>query len=519
MNRDGANVSLWQQDIPNYQSVNQFQANKIYDVLIVGAGITGVTTAFLLQQAGRSCLLVEAHNPGFGTTGGTTAHLNTMLDTPYNEIESDFGKDNAKLVAQATASAIQLVEKLTRHYHIDCDFSYQDGYIYSQDKKQTKELDKIFAASERAGIPIAYTDNIPVPVSFEKAVRFAGQAQFHPTKFITSLLQEFERKGGVVLSNCLVQKVEEKDELVNAQTSRGLMRARQLVYATHLPPGVNDFSFKCAPYRSYVVAFAAPDSQPLDALVYDLEEPYHYFRTQSLNGTDYLIVGGADHKTGHEEHPEKSFLVLESYVKKLYGVNKVDFKWSSQFFEPVDGLPYIGKMPRSENLYVATGFSGNGITLGIVSALVLHDLLVNGESIYEKVFDATRIKPLASLGTFLKEQADVVGAFVGKRLNVQKIEALTALAPGEGAIVKYEGEKIALYKDEKGGVHALNPVCPHAKCFVAWNSTEKSWDCPCHGSRFDVEGRILTGPVMHELKKIDLASLSEEEPEQRRGSR
>ncbi len=506
MNRDGANLSLWQQDMPNYESVNPVKANQIYDVLIVGAGITGVTTAFLLQQAGKSCIIAEAHNPGFGTSGGTTAHLNTMLDTPYNEIEHDFGEANAQLVAEVTAAAIQLIQHLSAQYQIDCDFIERDGYLFSQNKKETKELDKIFEASKKAGIPIEYVDHIPILANFEKAIRFGGQAQFHPIKFILGLLAAYERLGGVIQNNCLVQKVKEEEEGILAETSRGSIQARQLVYATHLPPGVNIFSFKCAPYRSYAVAFEAPDTAHLDALVYDMKDPYHYFRTQELNGKKYLIVGGFDHKTGHETQTEKVFIQLEAFVNALYGVSTVEYQWSSQYFEPVDGLPYIGAIDK--NKFVATGFSGNGITLGTVSAMVLRDLIVHGQSRYEKLFEPSRLKPLASLGTFLKEQAAMVQQFFGKRVSVGNLKELVELAPDEGAIVKYEGEKIALYKDEQGGIHAVSPVCPHAKCFVAWNDSERSWDCPCHGSRFDVDGKVLTAPATHELPQIEIEQIS-----------
>lgn len=511
MNRDGANQSLWQEGTPNYQSKNPFNPEQIYDVLIVGAGITGVTTAFLLQEAGQNCIVAEAYNPGFGTTGGTTAHLNTMLDTPYNQIESDFGKENAQLVADVTNQAIHLIENLSQRFHIDCNFGYRDGYIFSQNEQETKELDKMYEAARRVGIPIEYVNEIPIPARLEKAVRFSGQAQFHPVKFINGLLPAYERMGGVIVSNCFVKKVEDEAELLVAHTSQGLIRAHQVIYATHLPPGITAYSFKCAPYRSYAVAFESKDVAPLDALVYDMKSPYNYYRSQTVNGKNYMLIGGFDHKTGHETHTEKSFLELEALVKQLYPIDHVDFKWSSQYWEPVDGMAYIGNM--EDNIYVATGFSGNGITLGTVSALVLRDLIVNGKSKYEKVFDAGRIKPLASFGTFMKEQTDVVNKFIGKRLNTEKIEALVDLAPGEGAVVKYDGKKLALYKDERGSIRALDPVCPHAKCYVAWNDSEKSWDCPCHGSRFDVNGKILTGPVMHELKKVELTDLTENKGE------
>lgn len=518
MKRDGATFSLWQANIPDYIPQNRFEPDKVYDVLIVGAGNTGVTTAFLLQQAGKNCIIAEAHNPGFGTTGGTTAHLNTMIDTTYDQIESDFGKENTKLVAQATKEAIQLVARHVQTYQIDCGFSYRDAYLYSQDEKESKKLDKIVEAAQRAGVEVDFADTIPIPDQFEKVARFKNNAQFHPTRYISALLQEYEKLGGVIRINCLVQEIN-KEDYFTVETTLGTIKAHKIVYATHLPPGVNVYSFQCAPYRSYAMAVQLAEGHYPEALAYDMKDPYHYHRTQEVEGKPYLIVGGFDHKTGHEPHTQKSFIELEAYIRGMYEVQSVDYKWSSQYFEPVDGLPYIGEMAGAKDRYVATGFSGTGITLGTVSAIVLSDLLTKGESPYEKVFNASRIKPLASFTNFVKEQADVIGQFISKRFQAEKIQELAALAPGEAKIVKYEGEKLALYKDEKGALHAVDPVCPHAKCFVGWNDAEKSWDCPCHGSRFDVDGNVLTGPTRNPLKKIEMETFAQEEQGRNSGSR
>jgi glycine/D-amino acid oxidase-like deaminating enzyme len=402
MKRDGATFSLWQENTPDYIPQNRFDPENVYDVLIVGAGITGITTALQLQKAGKKCIIAEAHNPGFGTTGGTTAHLNTLLDATYDQIESNFGKENAKLVAQATHAAIQLVADNVQTYNIDCGFSYKDAYLFSQEAKETKELEKIVEASQRAGVEVEYSDTIPIPDTFDKAARFARNARFHPIKYILALAAEFEKLGGVLRTNCLVQEFE-KDNHFIVNTTSGQIKTQKIVYATHLPPGVNVYSFKCAPYRSYVMAFQLAEGHYPEALVYDMKDPYHYHRTQEVDGKQYLIVGGYDHKTGHEVHTQKQFLHLEAYIRGIYNVHSMDYQWSSQYFEPVDGLPYIGEMVGGKDIYVATGFSGNGMTLGTVSAIVLSDLLTKGESVYKKVFDASRIKPMASFTNFVKE--------------------------------------------------------------------------------------------------------------------
>ena len=511
MKRDGACKSAWQHSMPDYEpAVTQIPSNKIFDVLVAGGGITGLTTALLLQKAGKQCILAEAHNIGFGTTGGTTAHINTLLDHPYNEIKSKFGEKNAQLLSQATRQAVQLIKSNIKEYNIECGFSELPGYLYSQNEKQSKELENILEASREAGIGISYVDQIPVPIPFEKAVMFSGQAKFHPIEYIYSIAKAFEEAGGILLQNCRVQNIEEKD-VIYTETSIGIIKTKQLIYATHIPPGVNLIHFRCAPYRSYAMAIQLKDDNYPNGLAYDMYDPYHYYRTQNIKGKNYLIAGGEDHKTAHEENTENCFRKLEAYIRKYFAVEEISFRWSSQYFEPADGLPYIGHLPgHDENIFVATGFGGNGITCGTISSFVLRDMIVTGTSEYEKLFDPNRIKPMAGFKKFVKENVDVVGQFVGKWFAVSDMENLAELSPGEAKLVKYEGEKIALYKDEKGAIHAVNPTCPHVKCAVAWNTAEKSWDCPCHGSRFSADGELWTGPSRSDLEKIELKDLVHE---------
>ncbi len=247
------------------------------------------------------------------------------------------------------------------------------------------------------------------------------------------------------------------------------------------------------------------DNKYPDGLIYDLDNPYHYYRTQQIDEKKYLIAGGEDHKTAHEENTLKSFTQLESHVRKYFNVESIAFKWSSQYFEPADGLPYIGHLPGNpENIYVASGFGGNGIIYGTASALILPELLCNAKSEYQDLFNPNRVKPVAGFENFMKEAADVVGEFIGKRFSIKKIEGAAELAKGEAKVVKYENHTVAMYKDESGKLFAVNPSCPHINCVVAWNNAERSWDCPCHGSRFSFTGELLTAPARKNLEVIDL---------------
>ena len=506
MNRDGAQTSLWQDKIGEYTAKANAIPDAVVDVLIVGGGITGVTTGLLLQKQGKSCLIAESHNICFGTTGGTTAHLNTFFDTTYKDIIKDFGQLDAQLVAGAAKDALALFKKHVMEYNIDCGYEEKDGFVYAQDTKQEKELDDMYQASKKAGVDVEYADSLPVPVNFTKAIVYRGQAQLHPTRYVYALASEFEKAGGLLIQNCRVgHKIEETAGVLIIESSLGTIKARNIIYATHIPPGVNLLHFRCAPYRSYAMAVKLKGDNYPNGLAYDMYDPYHYHRTQVIDGENYLIVGGEDHKTAHQENTEVCFDHLEAYIRRHYEVDKVAFKWSSQYFEPSDGLAYIGKLPGApERVYVASGYSGNGITYSHIAAVSLSDIIVRGDSDFREVFNPERVKPVAGFTNFIKENADVVKEFVVKRFESEKIKGLADLAPGEGKIVKLEGQTIALYKDDKGGVHAVNPTCPHAFCLVAWNSAEKSWDCPCHGSRFSPDGEVITGPTHTNLDRIHL---------------
>lgn len=504
--RDGVLASPWQEHTGSHftsESENRI-TDQLWDVAVVGGGITGLTTALRLQEAGKRCVVIEAHHIGFGTTGGTTAHVNTMLDTPYHTIESDFGVENARLVADAARAARDLIARNVSAYQIACDFEYKDGVLFAQTESEETELKKIYEGSLRAGVEVIPVSRIPVPLDFRMAISYRMQAQIHPLRYLRALAQAFEAAGGAIWQHTRVLANKRQQDVHHLETSSGIARASTIIYATHIPPGVNVLHFRCAPYRSYVLGIQLADEAYPDDLAYDMQEPYHYFRTHLLDGKPYLILGGADHKTGHGDSLQ-SFRELEAYTNKYFEVASIDYRWSSQFFEPADGLPYIGKLPGGdEGTYVATGFGGNGILFGSFSAILLADLVLGIENPCEKLFSPLRVKPVAAFTNFMKENADVVYRFVADRLSIEKLEAMAELAPDTGAVVNYENQRIALYKSPEGALSALSPICTHAGCIVAWNNAEKSWDCPCHGGRYDVSGKVLTGPPRKDLKGIPL---------------
>lgn len=502
MKRDGKNTSFWEdQAIKN--PINIYD-NKNFDTIIVGAGITGVTLAKELQNRGRSCLLIEKENPGFGTTGGTTAHINNFFDSSYDEIIKNFGEESAVLLANAAKETIRYIKQNIVHYHISCDFNECSYYLFSADEKQSKKLDDILEAHQKIGIETEQIFSIPFSLTFEKAIEIKGQAQFHPLRYINKLLKEYTKNGGAVLTETQVKDFENKDGMITVITdTHSMITSKNLVWATHIPPGNNRFSVLLAPYRSYVATLKLANPVKSMAQTADLYDPYHYARYHKSGSDYFLIVGGFDHKTGDENDTEKHFKDLMKYVDENFKYKEVVAKWSSQFYLSADGLPYIGKMPGEKNIYISTGFTGNGMTFGTMTSMVIPDLLDGKETELSKLFDPSRIKPVASARNFLDEVVNASVHFVKDKFTVDKIEELNEINKGEGRIIKHGGKTFAAYRDEKSEIHLLSPVCPHTGCNVVWNPSEVTWDCPCHGSRFDVEGKLLNGPAMKDLKKID----------------
>ena len=510
--RDGRCLSLWQDTAtPHHAQFNKILPDALHDVAIVGGGITGITLGLLLQKQGRKCIVLEAKNLCYGTTGGTTAHLNTLLDNPYSSIIKDFGRESAQRVARAANEAIALIESNVLEYKIDCGFERTSAYLFSQDEKQTNELNGIYDACNDVGIESKFSNTIPVPINFRKALEVPGQGKFHPLRYVQTLARAFEECGGMILENCRVTDADE-DEVITLDTTLGKLKAKTIVYATHIPPGINLLHLRCPAYRSYAMAVKLEDQAYPSGLVYDMYDPYHYYRTQEINGESFLIVGGEDHKTGENTNTTQCFLQLESHIRSHFKVAGITHRWSSQYYEPVDGLPYIGKLPGArENVLVATGYGGNGMTYSHVAALVLSDLILGKESRYDDLFSPGRIKPVAGFADFVKHNTDVVSQFVGQWFATERLEQISSLAPDEGKVVKLNNETMALYKDETGSLHAVNPTCTHMKCSVAWNAAEKSWDCPCHGARYSIEGEVLNGPADANLDLIELRSLLEKE--------
>jgi glycine/D-amino acid oxidase-like deaminating enzyme/nitrite reductase/ring-hydroxylating ferredoxin subunit len=438
-----------------------------------------------------------------GVSGRTTAHLTEALDTRYHELESKFGREGAALARASSREAIEKIASLAAGSSgIDCGFERLDGYLFASDESQLAELDTELLAAERAGASVGKTSTLPLQLGGRSAVVFANQAQFRPTDYLRGLAERLARTEARLYEGVLVTKVDNQGQF-RLETDVGhTVTADAVVVATHAPYQTMKLELQLAQYRSYVVS--GPIARPLGGLFWDMADPYHYYRTTTIDGQNYLIVGGCDHRTGTlpEGGPNAPFQELEALATRLG--SQVSDRWSAQVAEPSDGLPFIGKPDPKVALFLAQGFSGNGMTFGTLSAMLISDELLGRQNRYSDLYRADRFKPLASAAAVLTENAQTAAHLVAGHVTPVSERALSELAQGEACILKADGKKLAVYRDDAGKVHAVSAICTHQGCQVAFNPIEHSWDCPCHGSRFDIDGRVLDGPAEKPLEKHEL---------------
>ncbi len=476
------------------------------DVVIVGAGITGLTAGLLLKREGKRVVILERDQVGSGTSGYTTAHLTTMHDSDYSELEDSFGRDGTQAVARSMADAIDRIEGFCRELAIPCDFARVDGYYYSEDRSGLSYLDREFTAAMGAGITVRRVDTVPLPFPNVGGFIVPNQARIHATKYLLGLASAFHGDGCAIYGDTAVRDFE-GGSTACVRADVGTVRARNIILATHTPLGRSVLHAALSPTRSYVAAFEA--EEPLhDALFWDTAEPYHYIRRQPLpGGREYILVGGFDHKTG-DGNTEQSRLNLERYVRERFKVSRLISQWSAQFYVPADGLPYIGEVPTGGCVYVGTGFNGEGMTLGTVSGMVLVDLILDRANPYATLYRPTRFNASTAC-SFVSGGASMAKHVLIDRVMNPPSKVLQNLPRDTGLVVKDGITPLAVYRDEADQIHVRSAVCRHMKCIVQWNDFEKTWDCPCHGGRYSATGEHLEGPPLQNLTPGELKDKSE----------
>jgi glycine/D-amino acid oxidase-like deaminating enzyme/nitrite reductase/ring-hydroxylating ferredoxin subunit len=502
--------SYWQRTAPGLET-GALTHDVEADVCIVGGGIAGMTTAYLLAQEGRRVVVLDDGPVGYGETGRTTAHLASAIDDRFTELEKIHGEKGARLAADSHAAAIDRIEGIVEREKIDCDFQRLDGYLFAPDKAGAELIDKEFAAAQRAGlVEVERRAAAPVPFSTGPCLRFPRQGQFHPLKYLAGLLRALRGAGGQAFTQTHVESIEGGDRPSARVAGGRTVRAKAIVVATNSP--VNNLvaiHTKQAAYRTYVVGLQMPAGVLKPALFWDTLDPYHYLRLAAGQTTvpgspawDLFILGGEDHKTGQANDADERFSRLERWGRERFSeLGEVHFRWSGQVMETVDGLAFIGPNPwDKENIYIATGDSGMGMTHGTIAGMLLTDLILGRSNPWAALYDPSR-KSVRAVGNFASENLNVAWQYTDW-LTPGEVEGPEKIERDSGAIVRRGLKKVAVYRDEENRLHEMSAVCPHLGCVVAWNNAEKTWECPCHGSRFDRCGHVISGPANSDLPSV-----------------
>jgi glycine/D-amino acid oxidase-like deaminating enzyme/nitrite reductase/ring-hydroxylating ferredoxin subunit len=504
---NGSSTSVWMAtaSVPVFSSL---PGDIETEICVVGAGMAGLTCAYLLSREGKEVVLIDAMGIGAGETGRTTAHF-FPPDEWYVDVEHSFGADKARLVADSFSRATALVESIIQTEEIACEFERLDGYLYALPGNGFKDLDKEADAAGRAGVEVESLPRVP-GLSFDTGpcVRYKNQAQFHPLKYLSGLAQAFVRNGGTIYGGTRALRIGGNNDHQIITTNRGKIRAGSVVVATNTP--FNDrvvMHTKQAGYRTYVIGVRVPKGSVPRMLLWDTGDPYYYVRLETPDPDadhDILVVGGADHKVGQDIHPEHRYDEIERWVREHFPMaQSVEYRWSGEVMEPSDGPAYLGRNPMDDkNVYIITGDSGNGMTHTTIGAMLVTDLIMGRDNPWASIYDPAR-KVKHGISDFVTEQANTLAQY-GEWVTGGEVESVQEIAAGQGAIVRDGTGKLAVYRDEQGALHAVSAKCTHLGCVVHWNSAERSWDCPCHGSRFDVDGEVLHGPAPTSLEAVAL---------------
>jgi len=481
--------------------------NLDVDVVVVGGGITGITAAYLLSKAGATVALLERDSFAAADTGHTTAHLTYVTDERFSDLVQGLGRDHAQAVWDAGRAAISKIDEIIREEAIPCEFAWVPGYLHSPVGKtgpgNVFKLEKDAELAAEMGFDAEFVEG--VPFVRKPGVRFANQAKFHPRKYAAGVLAALPRKGCHVFERSEVEEI--KAEPLSVKANGHVIKGTNVILATHVPlQGIAGavsaalFQTKIFPYTSYALGARIPQGVVPEASFWDTGDPYDYMRVDRRKDHDYVVYGGADHKTGQVRDPCGHYERLEKRLLRLVPEAVIDHRWSGQVIETSDGLPFMGETAPMQ--YVATGFSGNGMTFGTLGAMMACDAVTGRLNPWQELFDVKRKMVRRGAWDYLKENKDYPYYFIKDRLASPAEKTLRGIKRGEGKIVQKDGRKIAAFRDANGKLSTKSAVCTHMGCIVRWNGADQTWDCPCHGSRFQATGEVIGGPAETPLEDV-----------------
>jgi glycine/D-amino acid oxidase-like deaminating enzyme/nitrite reductase/ring-hydroxylating ferredoxin subunit len=488
----------------NVQHFPQLTGNVEVDVAIIGGGLVGVTTARFLKDAGLKVAVLEARRVGQQVTGKSTAKLTSQHRLSYQALVKSFGKDRARLYADAQETALACMLQFDQQYRLEADIQRAPAFVYTRDQAFTAQLEKEVEIARELGLPASLVTNTELPFDVLLAMRWDNQAKIHPVKYVAGLAATLPGDGSSVFENSRVTEWEP----TKVTTQQGSVKARHVVMATHLPLGQVGLYYTMAHPKAEPV-IVAQIGRELDGMYISAEQPTRSVRTYRKDGEVFAVAAGSHFKPGHTEEEEEQIKGLETWLAQTFDAAPAQYRWINEDYTSIDGAPFVGwsSSRDTERYLVATGFGGWGISNSTAAAMIIRDLVLGRESPWLALFDATRIKPVAGAKEFVKENVKVAADLVGGYLS-RKLRSFDELQPGQAAILKLD-EYIAAFRDDSGALHAISAVCTHMGCNVGWNALDRTWDCPCHGSRFALSGEVIHGPAVTPLERKSVANTSE----------
>ena len=501
----GTHESIWLDTSPQ-TAFDALDGPLRVDTVVVGGGIAGISTAHELDASGQTVALVERDRILNGVTGRSTAKVTSQHSLTYDSLIDNVGEAAARQYADANQAAIETIADTVEAYDIDCGFDRAPAYTYVQPGEDDDDVRAEVTAAQRLDIPAAYVHETDLPYDVGGAVEFADQAYFHPRKYLLELARQVADGDSRVIEQTTVQSVDGGPRC-RVETDRGVIAADDVVVATHFPVSDDALYFnRMYPKRSYVVVAELAGDSP-DGMYYYPREPYFSVRPHGRDDS-LVLIGGQNHRTGQGGPTIDRYRALESAARKRFDVEEIRYRWATQDFVSIDSIPFIGPAaPQTKNVYVATGFGGWGMTSGTAAGSILADYVRGRENPHADVFHPTRFNPKASMGSLLEHSKDAAVHMLGDRLAKHPSLELGSLSRGDAKIYDRDDDPVAAYRDENGELHTVSAVCPHMGCLVTWNDGEESWDCPCHGSRFGVDGDVLDTPAVEDLEQVDVSAV------------
>lgn len=469
------------------------------DVVIVGGGITGVSAAAQLARAGRKVALLEAHTIGSGTSGRATGNLYATVDRRLHGLARKWGKEKVAQVVESRTAAIALIERNVREYRLQCAFERQPWVLYSVDglPAESDDIEAEFHAAQEAGLDARLALDLPLPYTIRKALVLRNQAQFHPLQYVRQLAAAVQSPACQIFEHADVVGIDEAR--MQVRTVNHVVQADHIILATHVPKGVSVVQTELGAYREYAVAASVEREQLPGGIFWSTGSKPTSTRALLIGSQTYIMMVGELHKTGQHADPESCYRILDATLRARFDVQATAFQWSAQHYRAADGLPYIGAASAGSRLRHASGFATDGLVYGTLAAMILANDICGVENAYAELYSPQRFTPIKSARNFIRENLNVAGQYLKDYVQGSQVSELDSLLPGQGSLVEIDGSKVAAFRDDLNHLHLLSPVCTHLKCIVHWNAAERSWDCPCHGSRFKYDGKVIEGPALQPL--------------------